>query len=421
MRENLLKIFGKTFKFFEKKSYGPPPFERPVGGVLGEFLATEHSISPTQAFRFYEQCQAVATVIDIIAETAADAPIVLTINNVPVKTHPLLSLLQSPHPDFTGRLFMNVLMTHYLITGECFVFAGGNIRQPPRLLAPISPSNVNVEPNYEGFSSCYQVSGLMYPGAYKREKRKNLIDFYLNNMMQLKHIRNFSVKENSQLRGQSKLSAVAMDVRQNLEGGRHNLRTLIKGGRLSLVFNIKDDMSYEQFRNAKNTIVDDFSGPEGNSIGVVNADQIAVQELGKTNQDMDFATLQSMTEKAVAKRYNVPMPLISDKSATFNNLTTAYESLYDNAVVPIANQILDGLSNLLFPRFKLDSNITKLSINEAKITALASRAALVAQTKRNSYTYTDNEIRSGFGLEAIDNGNSIYRPSTWVSDEIEEY
>lgn len=402
----------------EKKSNNPQPYGNVVPGVLGQFLGTEGAISNSQALNFYESCQAVATIIDLIAESAADAPLLLTINDKPVQTHPLLSLMKTPHPDYTGRLFMNVLVTHYLLTGECYVFAGGSIRQPPRMLAPISPCNVTVEQQENGFASAYQVSNMMYAGYYKRQKRKNTVNFYSSNLTQLKQIRRFSLKDNSGLRGQSKLSSVVLDVRQNLEGGKHNLRTLIKGGRLTLVFNIRDDLSYEKFRNAKNAIINDFSGANGgNSIAVLNANQLDVKEMGNSNRDMDFAILQAMTEKAIAKRYQVPLQLISDETSTYNNMTTAYEALYDNAVIPVLNEILAGLSDLLFPRFNLDPQTARIKVNVAKMVALAKRTSIVAEKRRSSYTYTDNEIRAGFGLEAIKGGESVYRPAAWTKDE----
>lgn len=415
-----MKIFDKLLKSKEKKSYRDTPYSSVVPGVLGKFLGVSGAISHKEAMYFYENCQAVATIIDLISEAASNAPLLLNINGKPVKSHPLLTLLKFPHPDFTGRLFFNVIVTHYLLTGECYIFAGGNIRQPPRILAPISPCNVTVEQQEDGFAAAYQVSGMMYAGNYKRKPRKTRISFYSDNLTQIKQIRRFSLKENSGLRGESKLSAVALDVRQNLEGGKHNLRTLNKGGRLTLVFNIRDDMSYEKFRNAKNAIINDFSGAnEGNSIAVVNANQLDVREMGNSNRDMDFANLQAMSEKAIAKRYHVPVQIISDDTSTYNNMSTAYEALYDNAVIPVIKQILDGLSDLLFPRFNLDPQNARIEVNVAQMIALAKRSALVAEKRRASYTYTDNEIRAGFGLEEIKGGESVYRPATWVKDEDE--
>lgn len=185
-----------------------------------------------------------------------------------------------------------------------------------------------------------------------------------------------------------------------------------------MLFSIKDDMSNARFRDAHNDIINEFSAEgEGNSIAVVNANQLDVNEMGKSNRDMDFANLQAMTEKAIAKRYNVPIPLISDENSTYNNLTLAYEALYDNAVIPIVNQILDGLSELLFPRFNIEPEFARLVVDTSGIAAIAQRQAEIAVSRRSSHVWTENELRNAQGLEAIKNGDCIYRPSSWVNDE----
>lgn len=146
---------------------------------MGQFLGIDGPIQAKQAFHYYENCQAVATVIDIISEAAANVPLVMIQNKITKPNHPLLELLKSPHPDYTGRLLMNVLVSHYLLTGECYLFAGGNIRQSPRILAPISPCNVTVEQQENGFAAGYQVSNMMYTGYYKRKNVQNALIFIL--------------------------------------------------------------------------------------------------------------------------------------------------------------------------------------------------------------------------------------------------
>ena len=51
----------------ETKSYAGNTVELPVNGSLGELLGISNSMTHQQAFKFYRECQAVATVIDGIA------------------------------------------------------------------------------------------------------------------------------------------------------------------------------------------------------------------------------------------------------------------------------------------------------------------------------------------------------------------
>lgn len=397
----------------EKSVAAGTTFEVPVGGSLGLLLGSSR-ITASQAFKFYRECSAVATVIDLIAEPLADLPVYLDQDGETIEQADILNLLKSPHPEYTGRLFKTIIATHFLLAGEAYIFAGGNFRYPPNEIAPISPRNMSVVQGGDGFALNMIVSGMMYPGSYVRNRYLGRRVFLHSPLMQIKQIRRFSTEDNSQLRGQSKLEAAAMDVRQNLAGSNHNFKTLVKGGRLTLLFSLKEDMNNEKFQEAKNAILASYSGENGNGIGVVNANQVEVKEMGVNNKDMDFATLQAMTEKAIAKRYGVPLPIISDDSSTYNNLSTAYQALYDNAVIPVANQIYDGLGDLLFPRYRMDPSSARFCIDVTGVPAIAERMADITLKRRQGGTWTEDELRSEQGLSPIQNGDTIYRPANWL-------
>lgn len=397
----------------EKSVASGTTFEVPVGGSLGLLLGSSQ-ITAAQAFKFYKECSAVATVIDIIAEPFADLPVYLDQGGETVENSDVLKLLKTPHPEYTGRLFKSVVATHFLLTGESYIFAGGNFRYPPNEIAPISPKNMSVIQGGDGFVNNMIVSGMMYTGNYARNRYLGRRVFLHSPLMQIKQIRRFSTEDNSQLRGQSKLEAAAMDVRQNLAGSNHNFKTLVKGGRLTLLFSLKEDMTTQKFEEAKAAIMASYSGENGNGIGVVNANQVEVKEMGVNNKDMDFATLQAMTEKAIAKRYAVPLPIISDDSSTYNNLSTAYQALYDNAVIPVANQIYDGLGDLLFPRYRLDPSDTRFCVDVTGVPAIAERMADITLKRRQGGTWTEDELRAEQGMSPIVGGDTIYRPANWL-------
>lgn len=395
--------------------------EAPVSGALGRLLGTESAFGASTAMHYYCQVASVATSVDLIAEAVGSLDIKLLIAGEVIESHPVLDLLNAPSPDFTKELFLTTLTSYYLICGETFVWAGGNTKYAPSIIEPISPADVTVEEDTLGKAHVFNVGGPFRTGRYERQDIKDVgRQFVLNKLAQIKQIRRFNPKQNSQLRGQSKLHAIGPEVRQALAGSAHNLKVLTQGGRLSLVFQIKDDMSLSKFQDAKESIKNQFAGTEGTSIAVVNANQMNVSEMGNTNRDMDFATLQKMTEKAIAKRFNIPLPLVSDDSSTFNNLTTAYAALYDRAVIPTAREILSGLQTLLFPRFGLTN--AQFEIDLTKIPSLAERNASLIKQMRDTNIYSENELRSRAHLPPIPKGEQIFRNAGLISgEEIDDY
>ena len=395
--------------------------ETPISGALGRLLGTETAFGASTAMHYYSQVAPVATCVDLIAEAVGSLEIKLIVAGDVVESHPVLDLLNAPSPDFTKELFLTTLTSYFLICGESYVWAGGNTRFAPLIIEPISPASVTVEEDAGGKADAFLVGGPFRGGRYARQDDQSFgRQFVLNKLAQIKQIRRFNPKQNSQLRGQSKLMAIGPEVRQALAGSAHNLNVLTKGGRLSLVFQIKDDMSHTKFQDAKESIKSQYSGAEGSSIAVINANQMDVSEMGNTNRDMDFAVLQAMTEKAIAKRFNVPLPLISDDSSTYNNLNTAYAALYDRAVLPAAREILSGLASLLFPRFGLTS--ARFEIDLTKIPSLAERNAALIKQMRDTNIYSENELRLRAHLPPIPKGDQIFRTASLVSgEEIDDY
>ena len=416
---NLLSIFKKKptpVEPVEEKTYHKPPAQTALSRLLGK----ETGLSYTDCFLFYERSESVASVIDLIAENFAHLPIYLEVDGQIIKDHPLLDLLKQPDDDYSGQLFSTIIATYYLICGEVYVLGVGNINFPIHTLVPINPTNVTVTQGATGQVETFEITGQSYRGTYTRKTISNVSKrrmFVNNNLGQLKQIRRFSSKDNSQLRGESKMTAIAANIRLSLAGMRHNTKLLNKGGFLSLLFSIKDDMSFLKFQEVKQQIHDQYSGTEAESVAVVNASQIDVSELGINAKDMDFAKLELMVQKSVAKRFSVPMQLVSDEKSSYNNMSTAYQALFDNCVLPLSSDILEGLSAMLLPRFDIDPSKAKLCVDTEKVPSLAIRRAELAEKKRASYACTDNEIRRVLMLGDVERGEQIYRPAGWVSDE----
>jgi len=401
----------------EEKSYQNAPI---IPNALSRLLGKETGLSYSDCFSFYERSEPVASVIDLIAENFAHLPVYLEVDGQIIKDHPVLDLLKQPDDDYNGQLFLSIIATYYLICGEVYVLGVGHINSPIHTLVPINPLNVSVTQGSNGLIETFEITGQSYRGTYTRKtiiaasKRRVFVN---GGFGQLKQIRRFSPSNNSQLRGQSKLNAIAANIRLSLAGIRHNQKVLNKGGFLSLLFAIKDEMSFLKFQELKHQIYEQYSGTESESVAVVNANQIDVQELGISGKEMDFSGMETMVQKSVAKRFGVPLQLVSDAKSSYNNLSTAYQQLYDACVLPLSSDILGGLGAMILPRFNVDPSKAKLCVDTEHVPSLALRRAELAEKKRASYACTDNEIRRVLMQPDVERGNQIYRPAGWVSDE----
>jgi len=383
------------------------------------------SIPPSKAIFFYENSSAVASPIELISEQFAQIEPVLIEKkdgvDIIIKDHPILDLLNNPSRDYDSQLFKKNLATNYLVTDEFYVLAIGRLEKPPLELIPLSPRHMSVVRGGDGFTTSISISDVIGSGNYNRKNVKGSVTYQRDNLTNLYQARGFSTRENSAVRGQSLLGIAADDIRQQILGHKHNNNMLEKGGRLSLVFNVKTQLGDEDFQTIKNRIMAQFGGTSGAQIGVVDAEDMDLKEFGTSNKDMDFVNLRMLSKESIYGIYKVPLEFANQGSSTFNNKSEAKLALYDDAVLPLTKKIYGNLSRMLISRYGLDPSVFRLGIDEDSIEALQTRRLNQLKTRKDLNVETDNEIRGLLGREPLSEGaDSLYKPATMLpvaSDE----
>lgn len=397
---------------------------------LGSFLmlgSQGRGTTPSSALNLYNQSSAVSIPINRIATAIADMKIVLEDDNGVITTsHPVLDLIRKPSPFYTSTLFMSVLAKNFMITGEMQVVGIGGLGRPPLELQPISPDLITVTKGQGGLAANIIVSGVTMPGSYLPIRNGLQVRYVRDDLSELHMTRNFQTQDNSLLRGQSLLVSASSEVRQHILGGVHNTSLLEKGGRVSLVFHFEQEMDDADFEVSKERVRAQYGGAQkAGEIGITAGDgALKIQDIGSKNKDMDFVKLQQMARIAIANQYGFPLILLDTDAATFNNYASAKEALYDDAALPIASVLLDGLTDFLMPRFGEDPSRVKLAIDMDSIPALTMRRNKELELRRKINVETVNELRESLpNRENItEGGDDVYIPANHIpigSDPVE--
>jgi HK97 family phage portal protein len=384
---------------------------------LSKFIlfGTGSGASASSAISLYEQSTAVSIPINYIAESFASINPVIEVDDKIITKHPILDLLNDPSPYYSKGLFFEVMARNYLITHESYIVGVGNISRPPLELQPISPKEVSVPEGPQGLPGSMQVSGNTLSGNYTPKQSRGKVKYFRDNLTEIKQIRGFSTRGNSLLRGQSPLLQASAEVRQHIQGNKHNVALLENGGKVSLVFNFAQHMEDDVFQSIKERVKEQYSGPaNAGTIGVTAGENLTIHEMGTSNLDMDFAHLQLMAKTAVALQYKFPLPLLTTDAATMNNYKESKLALYDDAVLPLADVIFGGLTQFLMPRFGEDPAKMKITYNMDDITALAVRRNEELTLRKQLDVETDNEIRQLIGREPIDGGDVLLKPANLI-------
>lgn len=422
MRNIFSKLFGrnKSAPKVEVKSAGIPISS---GSWLHYVLSGGSTITASQAAMFYRNTAAVATAVDMIADGIEQiTPVVETEDGKFEMEAPVLEFLKHPNGFQQWHRFIGDLARHYLLKHDVLMTSAGNIKRPPIEVWPISLQSATVMEGSDQYPQSYLITDGPIKGQFNRNelKREFGARFYDGNLKELFHVMGYASKT-VKIQADSPLQAAANEARQIIKGKNHNLKLLDNGGRLSLLIAFNDDgaggVSDDEHRERVKRINEQYGGAENaGKIGVIsNADISKVVEMGKTNKDMDYSQLESMAASAVYLRYKVPLPLVTNAAATYNNMETAIEMLYDNAVLPLADVLFAGLTAFLFPRYGLDASKTRLTYNPESIEPLKKRRLAEVEQRKKIAIETTNELRSLLpNREPIENGDTLYQAANLV-------
>jgi HK97 family phage portal protein len=369
-----------------------------TGSFLEWALLGLGQVTATQAMRFYQDTAAIATAVDMIAESFEQIqPVIQLPDGSFSKDDPVLELLKSPNGFDTWHQFAGQLSRHYLLTHNSHMSALGTVTLPPIELYSLKPQNLTVMENFrDSYPDRYMVTQGIGKGTYDRNRKGvGIVRFFDGNLKELYHIMGFSSRSNN-THGDSPLNSAALEAQQLIEGNTHNLTMLKKGGRLSLIVSFKEEgrISDDQHQERKKRINEDLAG-SGNAggIAVLSGPEVNIKEAGVSNKDMDYAKLRELASLAVYSRYKIPLSLVTIKASTFNNLETGIVFLYDNAVLPLADVLFSGLSVMLLPRYGRDPAKERITYDPESITALMDRRLNQIKIRKEIAVETANELR----------------------------
>lgn len=385
-------------------------------GVLANGTITARTASG--ALSAYRKSSAVSVPVRMIAfDIAMLEPVVETdgdVDNSPAAAA-LIALLNNPGENWIKDLFFETLSIYQSLTGNAYIWAGGNITRSPLAIAPVNPADITIDHDGQGTIIAINVNIGPYRGVYKSETKNGRTRYIANNFAEITQIRGFSSRSGGIFEGESPLISVGAEIEQMVRGNTHNNALLANGGRMSALFSLKGDLTDEQFENAKSEIFLKYRGEsKAGTIAVVAADDVSIQEMGITPKDMDYAKMLVLARNSVALQYGVPPILVTQERATFSNMAASREMLFDNAVSPAAIRLFSGIEAFLFPRFGLEMGRSILTFDHLKVPSLRGRRVREINERRKANVETTNELRTIINREPLEGGDELLVPATMI-------
>ena len=291
-----------------------------------------------------------------IADNCANISIELHQGDTILETHSVLDLLKSPNPMQGYDDFIKNIFTDYLTTGEMAIY--GSSEDRPVELWPLNPTEIEVKPG----------SGRI-PKAYVHKVNGNETRIPVDPLTarsQLYFMKMYN--PSNHWRGQSPLMAAGLAGDTHNAGNKWNYKLLKNSARPSGILEFQGG---EPDQNTLDRLTEFF---KARYQGEENAGKIPITFGGAkwtpvdTNpRDMDFLNTMQEMAKMIAMAYGIPLPLIANDAATFNNMENARERLYTDTIIPLFNSFLDAFGKWLLPAYGDDLS---LKINMDDLPAL---------------------------------------------------
>ncbi len=334
-------------------------------------------------------------------------------NDKIISNHPALDLINNPNPFINGKLFINQLVSNYLLSGNAYVIKLMNGKKQTIELQVERSSDVSIMKNVnDGYANSYQTNQnntLVYS--------RNVYNRFLSQAgNELVHLRNNNTFEDYKYLGVSFFAGCVNEINMYIASIMHNYNFIKNGANPSgiLVYKGQGGLANQELAlELKKHIENSFKGSKNSGNVVVLGHDFDYKQTSQAIKDMDYQNLKEMIDKKIFQCLNIPIAKMQANVMTYSNLDTAKYEFYDNAILPIFNTVASFLTNKILVEYKNPDLI--FTCDKSAIEPLQARKITNVVDIYKNGLITRNEARTQIGYEATKNGDSFYNNNNLIA------
>lgn len=333
--------------------------------------------------------------------------------------NPIMQLLRRPNPANSLGIFMEQIVASRMLSGNSYILAVGPAGQPPIELHILRPDAVSVIAGNNNLPAGYRLN--------VGQDARNYHDFMVNKTTgrsRILHLKSYHPLDNWY--GMSPVEAAAYSIDQHNQAVSWNQSLLQNGARptgaiiVHMDEHYNGELSEEQYERLRNQIDEQFSGAFNAGRPMLLEGGLDWKEMSHSPLDMDFINTKHSAARDIALAFGVPPQLLGiPGDNTYANLAEARLGLWEQTILPILDQILDGFNNWLIPEFVSGSELPQhisggageyyLSYDINAISALAPRREAIWKRAIDADFLTDEQRQEMVGM-GKNNDSKIMRP-----------
>jgi HK97 family phage portal protein len=329
-----------------------------------------------------------------ISDTAAGVPLMLKRRDVEITDSPLLRLLERPNPVQSGNDLIRSIVGFYCISGNAYI-EKLQVGREPRELYALRSDRVKVKPGVMGWPKGYEYSTGQDSIQWDVDQSTGLSDIL--------HLKTFNPLDDWY--GLSPLEAGAYAIDQhNLSMGW--MQALLQNGAApSGAMTSSDELSDESFNRLKAQIDEQYTGASNAGRPMLLEGGMSWQSMGFNPDQMAAIETRHASARDVSLALGVPPLLLGiPGDSTYNNYKEARLALYEETVIPLIENICDGLNNWLVPMY---GDNLRLVPDVDSIAAIADKRREMWSMADASSDLTINEKREIKGYGPVEGGDTV--------------
>lgn len=406
----------------------PPPPERKYASVMlpmGQARWSGHNYRQL-AVEGFEYNPIVAACVTKIARAAAGIDLHLYDHTRQgdlrkIAKHPILDLINAPNPAWSGRQFVEKVITHHQIGGNAYVLADNGADAQPNALWVLPPERMTI----------VNPRGDLLPDAYRYQPGAAGERTYLVNKVTgqcaILHLK--TVNPLDEWYGLAPMAPASYAIDVFNAGQEWNKSLLQNEGRPSGALQMREGkdgspafLSDDAFARLKADLDSTYSGSSNAGRPLLLEGGLEWKQMSLSARDMDHRETLLTNARFIASVYGVPEQLLNiPGSSTFANYEQAMMSFYADTVLPLLGLILEDINRWL-PRLFGNEKMF-LWYDEEQIPALEPRRKEKFSRINSALFMTYDEKREATGLEAYQKpetpgASSLFVPAAQVPIEM---
>jgi len=307
-------------------------FGRKVPSLLSIAVADQASDDTNLLTRGYKQMSIVNRCVNVIADS--------------ISTLPISGLEVLINPTLGASEIIQQIVIDYLCDEAFVEYSKAGV------CTPMSPRFMSYDIKNEYYVDTFKYQGSFLSRQYFYEPKTGL--HLSNDALKTSLVRIYNPDPEARLEPSPILKTLAMEITMLEAARKWNLNLLLGGGNPSFVFSTPDKLSKADLDVIGNTIDVKLADPRRKGKPLMLFGGLVPHKIGMSPEEMGYQTLLSECSKSIATAFGVPLPLLFDDAATYNNREAAKIQFYTETVLPLATLILAQLSKLVGKELKVD-------------------------------------------------------------------